>query len=181
MFGKSRRDKAKKSVVGASALVLALAQDERFRKPLLSAIRHGAEAGRRTRRELGLSGAVARLATDEALLKELKSAEKDLQKAYGRLEAKRRSHKLRNLLLLAIAALFAGVPQLRERLLEVVEKARTRLPRAGSPSEQRSATSSGELEELTKEQLYEQAQEADIPGRSEMSKEELVKALRATP
>jgi hypothetical protein len=34
------------------------------------------------------------------------------------------------------------------------------------------------LEDLTKEQLYARAQEAEIPGRSEMSKEELIDALR---
>jgi DNA end-binding protein Ku len=37
----------------------------------------------------------------------------------------------------------------------------------------------GELESLSKEELYERAKDADIPGRSEMSKRELVKALRA--
>ena len=35
------------------------------------------------------------------------------------------------------------------------------------------------LEELTKEQLYERARALDIPGRSEMSKDELIAALRA--
>jgi hypothetical protein len=34
------------------------------------------------------------------------------------------------------------------------------------------------LDELTKEELYRRAQDADIPGRSEMSKDELVRALR---
>lgn len=33
-------------------------------------------------------------------------------------------------------------------------------------------------EQWTKEELYEKAQEVDIEGRSEMSKEELIKALR---
>jgi len=32
---------------------------------------------------------------------------------------------------------------------------------------------------LTRDELYERAQEAEIPGRSEMSKDELVEALRA--
>jgi hypothetical protein len=32
---------------------------------------------------------------------------------------------------------------------------------------------------LRKEELYARAQETDIPGRSEMSKEQLVEALRA--
>jgi Rho termination factor-like protein len=34
------------------------------------------------------------------------------------------------------------------------------------------------LNRLTKEELYRQAQEADIPGRSEMNKDQLVKALK---
>lgn len=182
MFGRSRRERAKESAANASALALALAQDKKFRKRLLSAIEHGSEAARRTRRGLGLSGAVARLATDETLLNELRNARSDLQQAYGRLEAERRSHKLRNFLVLAALASFAGVPQLRARLVGVVEKARQRLPDVGSASRWSSSGDSrpeGRLEDMTKEQLYERAQEADIPGRSEMSKVQLVEALRA--
>ena len=37
----------------------------------------------------------------------------------------------------------------------------------------------GELESLSKEELYELAKEADIPGRADMSKQELVEALKA--
>jgi len=36
----------------------------------------------------------------------------------------------------------------------------------------------GELDSLSKEELYDLAREADIPGRSDMSKKDLVKALR---
>jgi Rho termination factor-like protein len=36
------------------------------------------------------------------------------------------------------------------------------------------------LEDMTKDELYERAQKADIPGRSEMTKGELIKALRST-
>ena len=36
------------------------------------------------------------------------------------------------------------------------------------------------LEDMTKDELYERAQKADIPGRSEMTKAELIKALRST-
>jgi hypothetical protein len=53
MFGESRREKAKESATSAAALALALAQDKRFHKRLLSALEHGAEAGRLG---LGLSG-----------------------------------------------------------------------------------------------------------------------------
>jgi hypothetical protein len=34
------------------------------------------------------------------------------------------------------------------------------------------------LEELTKQELYDRAQAAGIPGRSEMNKHELIRALR---
>jgi hypothetical protein len=42
----------------------------------------------------------------------------------------------------------------------------------------RSGGGNGELESLSKEELYELARDADISGRSDMSKQELVKALR---
>jgi hypothetical protein len=185
MIGRSGRERAKKRAAKASALALALAQDERFRKRLLSGIRHGFEAGRRMRSELGLSGAVARLATDETLLKELRRARGDLERAYGRLEAKRQTHKLRNLIVLGLLASLAGVPQVRARLVAAFAKAskvRQYLPEVGtlgtrSPSDSRARPR--RLEDLTKEELYARAQEADIPGRSEMSKEQLVEVLRA--
>jgi DNA end-binding protein Ku len=37
----------------------------------------------------------------------------------------------------------------------------------------------GELDDLTKEELYERAKRADVPGRSQMSRDELIDALRA--
>ncbi|MET8000247.1 hemerythrin domain-containing protein [Nonomuraea glycinis] len=40
------------------------------------------------------------------------------------------------------------------------------------------ALNGGPLSEVTKAELYEQAQKADIPGRSQMDKEELEQALR---
>ena len=36
------------------------------------------------------------------------------------------------------------------------------------------------LEDLTKDELYARAQKADIPGRSEMTKDELINALRSS-
>jgi hypothetical protein len=183
MFGRSRRERMKESAASASALGLQLVQDRKFRQRLLSAIAHGSEAGRRTRRGLGLRGTVAGLATDETLLRELRSARSDLQQAYGRLEAKKRTHKLRNLLVLAALALVAGLPQLRARLGAAFEKHRQRLPEARNPGAPPPSNDSlarpRRLEDLTKEELYARAQDADIPGRSEMSKEQLVDALRA--
>jgi hypothetical protein len=37
----------------------------------------------------------------------------------------------------------------------------------------------GPLEDLTKDELYDRAKAADIPGRSDMSKDELIRALRS--
>lgn len=42
----------------------------------------------------------------------------------------------------------------------------------------RKASAGEDLEELTKQELYERAKELDIPGRSAMSKEELARAVR---
>jgi hemerythrin superfamily protein len=49
------------------------------------------------------------------------------------------------------------------------------LQELGGQLEQRKATAKADL--ATKEELYEKAQELDIPGRSEMTKDELAKAV----
>jgi DNA end-binding protein Ku len=41
------------------------------------------------------------------------------------------------------------------------------------------ASGDGELDSLSKDELYQLAKDADVPGRSDMSKQELVKALKA--
>ena len=76
MPGRSKKERAKANAVSAGALALQLAKDKKFRDRLLSAIEHGYAAGQRTRRGLGLRGTVAGLATDETLLRELRSARK---------------------------------------------------------------------------------------------------------
>ena len=66
-----------------------------------------------------------------------------------------------------IAALRASVEAVQRR-------------RAGGPAPERArGEGDGELERLSKEELYELAKEADIPGRADMSKQELVEALKA--
>ena len=49
----------------------------------------------------------------------------------------------------------------------------------GRKKSRRAGNGNGELDSLSKEELYELAKDADIPGRSDMSKQDLVKALRA--
>lgn len=186
MFGRNKTERIKENALRASELALQLAQDKKFRKRLLSAIKHSSEAGRRTRRGLGLTGAISRFASDQALQAELRGARDDLQRAYGRLEAKRHTHKLRKLTLLAGLASLAAVPQLRERVTSVIgnlPKKSQRLcgfaNRRRSDDSRKGPSRPRTLEDLTKEELYARAQEADIPGRSEMSKEQVVEALRA--
>jgi hypothetical protein len=186
MFGRRRTDKLMEGAINASALAVQLAQDRKFRKRLISALQHSSEARRRTRRELGLTGTARRFAADEALHTELKAARDDLQKAYARVEAKRRGSRLRKLVLFSFAAAFAAVPQLREAVkaaiaktpqgAETVRGAASDLA-AHVPGRETPRPSS--LENLSKEELYARAQEADIPGRSDMSKNQLIEALRA--
>ena len=187
MFRPSRKERIKANAISASELALQLAQDRKFRERLLSAIKHGSEAGRRTHDGVGLRGVARQLATDEALQAELRNARTDLQRAYERLDAKRRAHRLRKLTLLASLASLTAVPQLRQRISALIAKApknpqqlkvlanRVRANNSGS----RSSSRPHALENLTKEELYARAQEADIPGRSAMSKEQLADALRA--
>jgi hypothetical protein len=186
MFRQSRRDSVKENSASPAELAVQLAQDKKFRKRLLAAMEQASGAGQRTRRSIGARGGLARLASDRTLLRELEGARRDLEQTYRRVEQKR-GHKLRKLIVIAPFALLAAVPQLRERILAAIKGAtqfheRSAQPRehtAGSTARTNSFTGALTLEDLTKEELYTRAQEADVPGRSEMSKEQLVEALRA--
>jgi hypothetical protein len=170
-----------------AGFALQLAQDKKFGKRLFSGIEHGTEAWRRARRDSGLAGAARRLAADQAVHAELRNARRDIRKAYARVDAKKRGHRLitslAGLTSAAGLASLAAAPQVRKRVSALIAGAARNRERL-----QDLATANGlvrdegrprTLEDLTKEKLYARAQEADIPGRSEMSKEELIDALRA--
>jgi hypothetical protein len=179
MMGQSRVERIKVNAANIAELALQLGQDKKFRQRLVSAIEHGTQAGLRTKQSLGVLGAVTRLASDQALLKELQSARRDLEEARERLDKKRRSHKARNLIVLASLASLAAIPQLRSRLITAIRSALRRLqlpsPRIGHDD----STGNSQLEDMTRDELYSRAQDADVPGRSEMSKDQLVEALRS--
>jgi hypothetical protein len=179
----NNREKARARTASVRALALELVQDTRFRNRLLSAVGHVIEAGRRTRRDLGSWSVLVRLASDQALLSELRGARRDLEQAYGRVEAKRRTHKKRYVLVVVAAlAALTGLPQVRAWLAGLLAKGAEIVrstPRVASIGMRRSSTESRaprSLDDLTKEELYARAQEADIAGRSEMSKEQLQEA-----
>jgi DNA end-binding protein Ku len=171
-------DRVKGHAATASDVALQLAQDKRFRKQLLSAAAHSSAAARRTRGGFGLLSALTRLATDEKLANELKSARADLQNAYDRLETKKQGHKLRNAVLLVTAASAAGVPKVRAAVISAFTKGAGHRDRLMNAAGRTSTARPHSLDDLTKEELYQRAQEADIAGRSEMTKDQLVAALR---
>src|SRR5689334_8296489 len=92
MFKKSKTD-------GAKDLATSLVKDKKFRKELLSAVSHGTIAQRRAARKVGFYAAMLRLKNDPKLRREVNRMVSSLDKAWARVE-KKRSHKLRNTLLL---------------------------------------------------------------------------------
>ena len=179
MFRPSWKQKSKENARGAFEFALQLAQDQELRTRLSSALEHAREA-RHSGRGRRLTSGAKRLAADKALQAELRDAAQGLQEAYVAANAKRRPHRLRRIVSIAGLASLAAVPQVRERLSALLSAAsrNTRDIQATNLPGARKARPHS-LDDLTKEELYARAQEAEIAGRSEMSKDELVAALRA--
>ena len=71
-----------------------------------------------------------------------------------------------------------GKPEEPERPADLLEALRESVDRAKGKGSRPSSHDS-ELQQLSKDELYERAQRADIPGRSRMSRAKLIEALRA--
>lgn len=120
MFRRTRTQALKDSAVSATELAASLARDKKFRKELLSGISHGVIARRRTARRLGFLAGATRIATDLELKNELRKMTKNLERAWGRVE-KKRSHKLRNTLVVAaLGGAAAAAASQRRRLSGLV-------------------------------------------------------------
>jgi uncharacterized membrane protein len=117
MFGRSKTQAVKEGAARGTDLAVSLARDKRFRKQLLSAVGHGATARQRAASRIGFVSAVHRLGADKELRSELRKMTQSLQNALTRAE-KKRSHKLRNILLVGGigAAVAAVAPQVRKRV-----------------------------------------------------------------
>jgi uncharacterized membrane protein len=98
VFKRTKTDVLKENAAGATDFATALAKDKKFRRELLSAVRHGTMAKRRASRRIGFIATAGRLAHDPRLKQELRKMSKSLDKAWSRIERKR-SHKLRNTLI----------------------------------------------------------------------------------
>ena len=110
----SVREKA----VEAGTVVSELAQDNKFRAKLLAALGHATAAQQRARR-LTLLASAARIAADTQVRNEMRRLTRDLQAAWGRAQ-KKRSHRLRNSMLVAVgggAAAAMTIPQSRKWLM----------------------------------------------------------------
>jgi len=118
MFNRSKTQAVKESAASGTDLAVSLAQDKKFRKQLLSAVGHGAAARERAASRIGLIAAAHRLGTDKELRDELRQMTEGFQNAWTRVE-KKRSHKLRNFLLVIGgigAAVAATRPQARKKV-----------------------------------------------------------------
>ncbi len=114
VLGSTKTQAVKDSAVSAAELASSLAKDKKFRKQLLSAIGHGTIAKRRASKRIGLVAAVTRLGGDQMLKSELRKMTKHLENAWGRVE-KKRSHKLRNSLLVVGGVGGAAVAAMKAR------------------------------------------------------------------
>src|SRR6266536_2346270 len=118
MFGRSRTQALKDNATSAAEVTAALAKDKKFRKELLSGIRHGEIARRRATRRIGFFAVTQRLSADPKFRRELRKMADSLDNAWSRFD-KKRSHKLRNtLIVLGVGgvAAAAAAPQTRRQL-----------------------------------------------------------------
>src|SRR4051794_12308118 len=122
MFKRSKTSALKSNAASAADFANALAKDKKFRKELLSAVTHGTRAQRRASRKIGLYATVTRFKNDPKLRRDVEKMISSLNRAMGRVK-KKRSHKLRNTLIVAGiggAAAAASRPQVRNKVTGVV-------------------------------------------------------------
>jgi len=113
--GKARR--AMRDVVKYAQEV---ANDERLRADVSSAIGHGSKVSERVKKDIEAGGIYTRLAADKKLRKNVRAMLDDLDTASDRLRRKK-SHRLRNLVLViggALGAAFAVRAWLRDDEIE---------------------------------------------------------------
>ena len=118
MLKRSRTAALRDNAASVTDFASSLAKDKKFRKELLSAISHGTIAQRRASGKLGFVAAATRLGSDPKLKRELNKMVASLDKVWSRVE-KKRSHKLRNFLLIVGiggGAAAAAMPRVRNKL-----------------------------------------------------------------
>ena len=101
-----------------SGFAASLAKDKKFRKELLSAINHGAIAQRRAKRKMGVMAVARGMSRDQKLRRELQKMMGSLDKALSRAD-KKRSHKVRNTLLVVGGVGGAAAVAVKTRMIPI--------------------------------------------------------------
>jgi hypothetical protein len=119
-----------------------LAHDEKLRERLVAALATGAAARQRARRQLGVTGAARRLASDQVLRAQLAELAAQVRAVQKRTE-KPRSHKLRNTVLFAagVGMVVAAIPAARQAVSSLLGGGGDRWADEGWPSDQAASTS----------------------------------------
>jgi hypothetical protein len=170
----------KATAQNAARLALRLASNRRFRDSVVAAIRHSGETRPREQRWLATIRSLAVLAADHALQRQLRAGRVEIGRADLLARARKRRRLLRKFAILAALGSILAMPTLGKRLSRLAsKKTADPHPRASLEDDTPRASRVQSLEELTRDELYARAQAAEIPGRSEMTKAELVAALRA--
>lgn len=101
-------DKARRTVREVARYAQEVARDERLRSDVSAALAHGSKAGSRLKKDVEAGdGIYERLATDKKLRKSLSAMLDDIDSAGERLRRKK-SHRVRNVLLVVGAAAVAA-------------------------------------------------------------------------
>jgi hypothetical protein len=110
----NRMDKTKESLREVLSYTDRVMRDEALRADLLAAIGHGAELGDRVKNDVDADGITKRLANDKKLRKQVRAVVDDLESAGERLR-QRRSHRVRNVILIlaGAGAAAAMIPSVR--------------------------------------------------------------------
>lgn len=96
---KTRTEKMAEALKEAAAYTERLAHDRRLRSDLRSAMAHGALATMLVRRDVRSSRGASRLAADARLRKSLRALVDDMASATDRVRPRRKTHRVRNVLL----------------------------------------------------------------------------------
>ncbi len=108
-------DKAKRTMRDVAKYVQEVAEDERLRSDVGAALAHGSKAGDRLKKDIAAGGGIySRLASDKKLQKNVRAMLDDLDAASNRLRPKK-SHRIRNFVLLLAGAVAAALafPKIR--------------------------------------------------------------------
>ena len=97
-----------------------VAQDQRLRADFRAALDHGSQANDRLKKDIRAGSIYTRLAADKKLRKNLRAMLDDLDHAGGRMRRGRRSHRIRNAVMVLAGAVGAALafPRVRPWLEE---------------------------------------------------------------